>query len=188
MHAPPFLQAASLLLGLPGISLQYIISGAHFPSGAFLDLTFKTLSLGSELGWESVRFIFCSQFSRLAPQGLVWTKFSRLASQGVVCSGPRICLVSFWEELHFLWNGFLRVSCFLTLAFVCTLCLGLRTGSCDISVHLELLLAEVVDPHLLWWQCWATVLTHCLENQGQVSAVSTELLSPQITFGGECQS
>lgn len=74
---------------------------------------------------------------------------------------------------------------------MCTLHLGSRVGICDISVHLGRLLAKVVNLHLLLWQCWAIVLTHYLENQGQVSAVSVERLPLQVTVGvgggGRCQ-
>lgn len=66
---------------------------------------------------------------------------------------------------------------------MCTLHLGSRVGICDISVHLGRLLAKVVNLHLLLWQCWAIVLTHYLENQGQVSAVSVERLPLQVTVG-----
>lgn len=53
------------------------------------------------------------------------------------------------------------------------------------SGHLELLLAGVVDLHLLLWQRWAIVVTYQEENQGPVSAVSTEPLLPQVTCGSQ---
>ena len=54
-----------------------------------------------------------------------------------------------------------------------------KTQATELSVHMQLLLAEVLNLHLLLRQCWAVVL----ENQGQVRVVSVELLPLEVTGG-----
>lgn len=63
--------------------------------------------------------------------------------------------------------------------------LRFRIGNSVGSGYLALWLAGVVDLHLLLWQRYAIVMTRHQENQGRVSAASTELLPLQVTWGSQ---